>query len=66
VDATDYRGEKHGRGIDLTLQLREPEAEGLVHREVYPLVPPRAEYSLTGKEKASIRPDVLMGKELSS
>lgn len=31
----------------LTQQLREMETQNLVHREVYPVVPPKVEYSLT-------------------
>ena len=38
----------------LTQQLRELEANGLVHREVYPVIPPKVEYSLTERGKSLI------------
>lgn len=38
------------KGI-LTRQLRELEEDGVVHREVYKVVPPKVEYSLTQQGK---------------
>lgn len=38
----------------LTTQLRELEEEGFIHREVYPVVPPKVEYSMTEKGKTCI------------
>lgn len=38
----------------LSLTLKELEADGLVHREEYPQIPPRVEYSLTERGKSLI------------
>nr|WP_246865802.1 helix-turn-helix domain-containing protein [Croceivirga thetidis] len=38
----------------LTSQLRQLEAEGFIHRKVYPVVPPKVEYSITEKGKTAI------------
>lgn len=38
----------------LTQQLRELESSALIHREVYPVIPPKVEYSLTELGKSLI------------
>jgi|SRR5699024_655150 len=43
----------------LTTQLRELEEDGIIHREVFPEVPPRVKYSLTDLGK-SLMPIILM------
>ncbi len=42
----------------LTKQLRELESDGLIHREVYKVVPPKVEYSLTEKSD-SLKPIIV-------
>ncbi|KZE15158.1 winged helix-turn-helix transcriptional regulator [Priestia aryabhattai] len=46
----------------LTLQLRELEKDGIVHREIYKEIPPKVEYSLTEFGR-SLEPIILLMKE---
>ncbi len=46
----------------LTLQLREMERDGLIHRQVYAQVPPKVEYSLTDYGK-SLEPILLLMRD---
>ena len=46
----------------LTLQLRELEEDGVIHREVYRQVPPKVEYSLTDFGK-SLEPLLLLMRD---
>ncbi len=46
----------------LTLQLRELERDGVIHREVYKEVPPKVEYSLTEFGR-TLEPIILLMKE---
>ena len=38
----------------LSVTLKELESDGLIHREEYPQIPPKVEYSLTGRGKSLI------------
>jgi DNA-binding HxlR family transcriptional regulator len=47
----------------LTQQLRELELDGLIHREVYPEIPPKVEYSLTAFGE-TLKPIILQMHQL--
>lgn len=58
--------QKELRGISqkvLTQQLRELELDGLIHREVYPEIPPKVEYSLTAFGE-TLKPIILQMHQL--
>lgn len=46
----------------LTQQLRKMEENGIIHREVYPVIPPKVEYSLTELGK-SLEPIIMTMRE---
>lgn len=39
----------------LSRNLKELEADGLIHRTVYPQIPPRVEYALTGRGHSLVK-----------
>ncbi|MBZ0279334.1 MAG: helix-turn-helix transcriptional regulator [Anaerolineae bacterium] len=49
----------------LTLQLRELENDGVIHREIYPQIPPKVEYSLTPFGD-TLKPILLLMKDWGS
>jgi len=67
LDKPQRFGEMHRLLVDvtqrmLTLQLRELEEDGVVHREVYKQVPPKVEYSLTEFGR-SLSPIILLMRD---
>jgi len=49
----------------LTLQLRELENDGVIHREIYPQIPPKVEYSLTPFGE-TLKPILILMKDWGS